>query len=138
MYGVLEKQFRKDYKLGDKMTKWKSAFMWLLIKQHFEKKNLGEVPVSEPPAVKISTKEYRADTSFYNQFMDESLVYTKGSSDFISISQLNDVFKDWYEENYNEKAPPRKELINFFKGRRFKLNSTKLLEFKLKEIQEDD
>lgn len=133
-----EKQFRKDYKLGDKMSKWKGAFMWLLIKQHFEKKNLGEVPIVEPPAVKISTKEYRADTSFYNQFMDESLVYTKGSSDFISISQLNDVFKDWYEENYNEKAPPRKELVNFFKGRRFKLNSTKLLEFKLREIQEDD
>lgn len=133
-----EKQFRKDYKLGDKMSKWKGAFMWVLIKKHYEKNNLGEIPVSEPLAVKVSTKEYRSDTSFYNQFMDELLIHTKGSSDFISISQLNDVFKDWYEENYNEKSPPRKELLNFFKGRRFKLNSTKLLEFKLREIQEDD
>lgn len=132
------KHFYKDPTLEDKLKKWKGAFMWYLIKYHFEGKELDKNPINEPDKVKFSTNKYRNDTNFYNEFLDEEIQFTKDPDDYIPFGHLYEVFKKWYDQSYSSKnIPPKKELFSFLKGRKFKMRNNKLIEAKLKDLIEE-
>ena len=97
-------------KLQLELPKWKQDFMLLLIEYYNKFKN-GDLK----PTDKILewTNLYKENTDIYLLFLNET---TEEADTNIHISELYDVFKHWYKDNYpNEKLPNNRTFLTGIK-----------------------
>lgn len=103
------KEFKVDPTLLENIAMWKEAFMWYIINiiyPQYEKYGL-----EEPPQVTEHTNKYKKDSDIYYEFLSEYTIREDGHE--ISCSELYALFKDWYRENYTNKYPVKKELVEY-------------------------
>ena len=129
------KQHKKDPKLREKLEKWRSAFMWLLINKYYkEYKSIGSLQHKIPLEVKKYTEKYKQDSSPYLEFINEFVeINNNESTDF---DYFCDYFKQWFERAYNnKKPPPQKKLKDFLRNNNYKIDkNNRILGIKMKEI----
>ena len=107
-------EFPIDKYLSEKMKNWKELFMALLLDIYYEKYKKEGIKV--PLEIIKFTLEYQKQCDLYTDFISENLVDTKDNSDLISITQLYDDFKVWYENTFsNHKYPSKIEFKKYLK-----------------------
>lgn len=98
-------EFKKDCHLTDKLYSWKEAFMYILLMHYKDYNKRGLV---EPMSVKTATIEYQHMNDVYSDFITDCIEKEEKSS--LSLEDTFKLFKDWWKDNYQGKAPSRKDM----------------------------
>ena len=109
-----EHQHQKDSKLGEKIPKWKNAFLGILLEYY---KKYREKGIKEPKEVLKETQNYRERNNIFRQYVNENLVNAVElgiQSESIAINTLYASFKVWYIESYPSRKVPVKHEISSF------------------------
>ena len=107
-------QFLKDPYLCEKLEEYGEAFMSILI--HYYKKYSTD-GLKEPDEVMKYTKEYRKCSDLYSEFIDDNIEELKIPDPKLktTMSQIYQIFKDWYRENHpDNKCPVKSEVKKIF------------------------
>jgi P4 family phage/plasmid primase-like protien len=127
--------FPKDKGLKEKLPKWAPVFISMLVKRAYETD--GEV-IDCPEVVSASGK-YRQSQDCITGFINEKVVKTTGKT--IGKQSLNVVFKEWFQNNFGNRKPPKlselEEIMNKKFGNR-NLATNKWNNVMLKEDEEMD
>ena len=86
---------------------------------HYYKK-YSEYGLKEPDEVLKYTKEYRKCSDLYSEFIDDNIEELKIPDKKLktNMSQIYQVFKDWYRENHPDtKCPVKSEVKKIFEKR---------------------
>ena len=92
-----KKIFPMDKSLKDKLHGLAEAFLWLLIKEY---EAFGESDLYEPTEVTCATDVYHKNNDFYLQFFDERIQETNNKKDYITLTVIYTLFKEWYRDSY--------------------------------------
>jgi P4 family phage/plasmid primase-like protien len=99
------KIFPMDKGLKARIDSLAEPFLWWLIKAFEE---IGDSDLFEPPEVIAATDVYHKTNDFYMQFIDERIQYTGDVKDFITVTLIYTLFKEWYKDSYpGSKIPSR-------------------------------
>jgi P4 family phage/plasmid primase-like protien len=99
------KIFPMDKTLKSKIDSLAEPFLWWLIKAFEE---IGDADLFEPPEVIAATDVYHKSNDFYMQFIDERIQYTGDIKNFITMTLVYTIFKEWYKDSYpGTKIPSR-------------------------------
>ena len=90
----------KDPTLKENIKQWNEAFMSILIEKFKKLKTIKK----EPEKITQFTKEYQVKSDIYLEFINENIVMTSNSKDYISIYAIYDIYKAWYKEGHNDKG----------------------------------
>jgi len=124
------KQFLIDEELGEEFPTWAQPFMWLILNKYYPiyKKGCDKKPyqISEPPKVTQYTNEYKKGSDIYMEFLDENVEMTGNKEDYEHMTVIFDSFKNWYTTSYSEKAPPKKEFIDYLKKNKYIIDKQKI------------
>jgi len=104
-------QFTKDKTIEQKMVKWNTAFMWLLLKKYYplyRKKGL-----TPPEEIKLRTNKFRNENDCINEFMHINYDVTKKSTDKVQFTQFCSAFRSWYRDAYGSKCPETKIIKSY-------------------------
>ena len=104
-----DNEFKMDRDLMDNIAEWNSAFMWMLL--HIYYPRYEKFGFEEPSEVTEHTKKYKKDSDFYFEFLNENTETIEGEKEDLPL--LYDTFREWYREAYNEKAPNRKDFVEY-------------------------
>jgi P4 family phage/plasmid primase-like protien len=125
-------QFKKDMTLDDKFKVWKDYFLTVLFEYYKQYKTKG---IQVPEAVMKYTKEYQKTEDYYEEFVDEHIELNEGSS-YLTISNIYDMFKDWFKNcRPDEKLPRRKQVKEFMENKFGKMTGKGWRGIKLKEAE---
>jgi phage/plasmid-associated DNA primase len=92
-----KKIFPMDKSLKDKLHSLAEAFLWLLIKEY---EVFGESDLYEPTEVTGATDVYHKTNDFYLQFFDERIQETNNKKDYVTLTVIYTLFKEWYRDSY--------------------------------------
>jgi len=107
-----DKEFPKDDTLEGKFDKWRSAFMWLLLKKYYRIYEKNGIP--DPDKVTAETKRYKEQNDSFYAFITDEYDITGSNKNKEYISSVYDGFKEWYKVNYPGcKTPPSKEFKEY-------------------------
>jgi len=98
-------EFTRNTDLQHSFPLWAPYFFVLMTMYYRQYRSEGLVA---PGSVKVATNDYRKESDAYAAFIEEYIIPEHDSN-----MQLNDVyeaFKSWYSAEFNEKAPPRRNL----------------------------
>ena len=128
--------FPKDKSLKEKLPKWASVFIAMLVKKACETD--GEV--KDCPEVVSASNKYRQSQDCITAFISDKIV--KDPTGSIGKRQLNDVFKEWFQMNYGNRKMPKLSdieeiMIKKFGNRNTKTNKWMSVKFS-EEEQSDD
>lgn len=130
-------QFKKDYNLGEKMEKWKKAFMFYLINTYYPKFKQTGISSIEPEKVKIFTKKYKKQSDVLLEYIEKNLAKTN-NKEYESIDTLYGVFKNWYSECYSVKTIiSKKEFQEYLENNNYELKNNNLYGYCFKEPGQD-
>jgi len=90
-------EFQIDRELKNKLEKYKSAFMCILINYYQLYRKEGLVP---PPAVIKVTKKYEENNNIIKTFVQETFTVSNVKTDFITKTELKEI----YRTDYNLKS----------------------------------
>lgn len=110
-------EFKKIDGFEEKLETWKQACMWLLLKYYYPKYILPPSEgggLCEPKKVTKYTDKYRENSDLYAEFISEFIIPAENKDDCEKIQVIYQHFKNWYKISYAEKAPPSKDLKNYF------------------------
>jgi len=96
-------EFKRNTDLVHNFPYWAPWFFVMLTQYYRIYKVEG---LKAPKEITDATKEYRKDSDAYAMFIDDYFI--KDESGCIKLEQAYTYFKDWYESEYSEKAPPRR------------------------------
>ena len=111
--------FPKDKSLKEKLPKWASVFIAMLVKRACETD--GEV--KDCPEVVAASNKYRQSQDCITGFISDKI--TKDPSGSIGKRQLNDVFKEWFQMNYGNRKMPKLSEIEEIMIKKFGNRNTK-------------
>jgi P4 family phage/plasmid primase-like protien len=128
--------FPKNKSLKEKLPNWAPIFMSMLVKIACDTE--GEVP--DCPEVVEASNKYRQGQDSLSCFISEKIV--KDDKGFITKSQLNDKFKEWFQLNNGDlrtlpKLTELEEAMNKKFGNR-NAKANKWLGITIKEDEDDD
>lgn len=104
-----ENQFPKDYKLDEKLEKWKQAFMWLLLNVYYKKyKKDG---LKEPKKVTQKTEDYEKESDLILEYLSNNITKTGKKSDYVRFDELCESFISWYSTTYAGKKKPTQKIF---------------------------
>ena len=114
--------FKLDGKFDGTIPELAPAFLWLLVDQYYEKYVGDTISLQVPKQIKFATDEYWENNDIYILFEnskiktdDDSVL--EGDRGIIDADTLYLNFKDWYEEKFNNKAPPMPSVISEFSSK---------------------
>jgi len=117
------KQFLIDEELSEEFEHWAQPLMWLVLNRYYPIYEKGvdgkKFRIAEPAKVKQFTNAYKMDSDIYMEFLEDGLIITKDEKDSENIGMVFDAFKSWYSTSYSEKAPPKKEFMNYLKKNKY-------------------
>ena len=91
-------EFKIDPELSEKIQRWGSTFIGMLINIH---NSLDVQKIVEPDEVKVATTSYQRNNDMVGQFVDE--VFVKSDNDKLSITKIWALYKAWAKENMNSR-----------------------------------
>lgn len=94
------KQFPKKYDFEEKMERWRSPFMWLLIDTYLNKYKGRCMKDYEPAKVTSETKQYEKKSDVIYGFIDQLYEFTSDKKDTIRFKELYDSFREYFKENH--------------------------------------
>ena len=103
-----KKVFPMDKSLKDKLDSLSEAFLWWLIKAYEE---FGEADLYEPTEVTGATDVYHKTNDFYMQFLDERIQETGVKKDFVTLTVVYTLFKEWYKDSYPGRQIPSRTMV---------------------------
>lgn len=109
----LKNEFKKDKKLQEQLTKWKQAFVWLLLNKYYpDYKNNG---LEEPAKVTQFTDNYKQAQDIFSGYFGECIIFTDNPKDKMSLQTIYENLKTYIKDsgNYNGQIPSRKELDEY-------------------------
>ncbi len=125
--------FPKNKDLKDKkLPLWAPIFMSMLVKRACE----TEGEVIDCPEVTAASCKYRQSQDSITSFINEKIV--KNPNGAISKKYLNDVFKEFYQANFNDKKPPKLSDIEEVMTKRFGKRDGKTNKWMGIAIREDE
>ena len=110
-----EYQFLKDKDLEDKLRVWAPLFASMLVKRAFETN--GEVEICD--VVKASSNKYRQGQDVISAFVSEMVVKTGETSDRIKKRELQEDFKQWFQESQGIRKPPKGSELEEYMDKKF-------------------
>jgi P4 family phage/plasmid primase-like protien len=134
------RQFKIDRELKNKLDDYKSVFFSILLDYYRLYKSEGLVP---PEKVNEVTKKYENYNNNIKTFIDENIIISNKSTDFIT----KDILKDLYKNDFNLRAcfPKFANFILQLENTlctEFKLDpknkTPKIVGFSIRSIEEDD
>jgi P4 family phage/plasmid primase-like protien len=127
--------FPKDKGLKEKLPKWAPVFISMLVKRAYETD--GEV--IDCTEVVAASGKYRQSQDCITGFINEKIIKTQGKT--IGKQSLNVVFKEWFQNNFGNRKPPKlselEEIMNKKFGNR-NMATNKWANVMLKEDEETD
>jgi P4 family phage/plasmid primase-like protien len=109
-------EFKKDGMLTEKMKKWGPAFANILLTKYYPR--YAEHGIDEPPKVTQYSDQYQKNSDYYYEFLTGAVDITGDEEDSEKITVLYEMFKKFYSNDYNGKAPLKKELVEYISKRR--------------------
>jgi len=100
-------QFKKDKHIKKSFDIWKIAMMSMLMEIAKVKKGL----VDDCGPVLDASNKYRHNQDFISQFVDAKVEKHEGSK--IKKTELYQMFKEWYNDEYGKNVPKGKELYDY-------------------------
>ena len=113
-----QKRFPIDREFTKKLGKMAEPFAWVLLEH---RKKIDGLRRIEPEGVRIATSHYQRQNDVYLQFMDECIMEDKKQSSVMSLTELYNIYKDWYRESMPGQALPVKNEIEEIFVRRWGL-----------------
>jgi P4 family phage/plasmid primase-like protien len=96
--------FKKDKGLKDKLPVWAPIFISMLV--HRACQTEGEV--IDCPEVVAASNKYRQSQDAITQFvLDKIEKVDNGSGNGLSLTIINNGFKEWFQQNFNSKNTPK-------------------------------
>jgi Megaviricetes DNA primase len=118
------KQFLGDEELKEKFDDWVQPLVWLCLNKYYPifKEGVGgkRYKIKEPELVTKYTNEYKKDSDFYIEFLDETFNFTDDEENTETIQFVYDTFSTWYLSSYGAKAPPKKKFIEYLNKNKIK------------------
>ena len=129
--------FPKDKGLKEKLPKWSTVFVSMLVKKACE----TEGEVKDCSEVVAASNKYRQSQDCITGFIADKII--KDATSSLGKQILNNVFKEWFQMNYgNRKMPKLTEIeeimIKKFGNRNVKTNKWLGIKIKEEEEQGDD
>jgi len=129
--------FLKDKGLKEKLPKWSTVFVSMLVKKACE----TEGEVKDCSEVVAASNKYRQSQDCITGFIADKII--KDATGSLGKQILNNVFKEWFQMNYgNRKMPKLTEIeeimIKKFGNRNIKTNKWLGIKIKEEEEQGDD
>jgi P4 family phage/plasmid primase-like protien len=115
----LPHQYPKDRELGDKLKTWGPAFIWILLNKYYPIYKASGL--NTPLKVTQHTEKYKKDTDTYLEFLVDYYIITKDEKDSEPLNIVYNCFKDWYQQAYSSKPPPRKDFVNYLTDYKYKI-----------------
>ena len=118
-------QFIVDKKLDKKFPTWKEVFMSMLINVALETNGI----VKDRDIVLSKSNEYRSSQDYLSGYIQERIEITEDELNYVTWTEIQEDFKDWFTELYGNKLPKGQELKDFLtkkfgKPQRIKDNPT--------------
>jgi Megaviricetes DNA primase len=113
------KQFVGDEELKERFDDWVQPLVWLLLTKYYPIYKAGvngkRYKIKEPKLVTKYTNEYKKDSDYYIEFLDENFNFTEDPEDTETIQFVYETFSNWYSSSYGDKAPPKKKFVEYLK-----------------------
>jgi P4 family phage/plasmid primase-like protien len=103
-------EFPRNIHLDLMFPEWAPYFFSLLTMYHKLYKVKGLKPTQE---INAATYDYRKQSDAYAMFMDDYFHKVEDEESSIKLDDSYGVFKDWYNLEFNDKAPPRREFKSY-------------------------
>lgn len=103
-----QKRFPMDKSLKDRLNALSEAFLWWLIRAYEE---IGDADLYEPSEVTGATDVYHKSNDFYMQFLDERIVETGHKTDYVTLTVVYQLFKEWYKDSYPGRKIPNRTQV---------------------------
>ncbi len=97
-------EFKRDTELPNNFPDWAPWFFVIMTLFYPVYRKEGLVP---PDEVSAATKDYRKDSDAYTRFIDEYFI--KDEHGCISLESSHLYFKEWFEAEYGETVPSRRD-----------------------------
>lgn len=97
-------EFTRNTNLSHLFPEWAPWYLAILTLWYKVYRTEGLNP---PPEVLAATQDYRRQSDSYTMFMDN--YFHKDSTGTVKLDESYAVFKAWFEAEYNDKAPPRRD-----------------------------
>lgn len=97
-------EFKRDTELVNNFPDWAPWFFVIMTLFYKVYKSEGLVP---PDEVSAATRDYRKDSDVYSRFIDDYFVQDEHGCVSLESSYLH--FKEWFEAEYGETVPARRE-----------------------------
>lgn len=92
-----KKLFPMDKELKDKLGDLAEPFLWWLIRDY---ESFGDADLYQPREVTCATDMYQKSNDFYLQFIDERIQKSESKHDFITLTLVYALFKEWYKDSF--------------------------------------
>ena len=103
-----QKKFKIDYDFEEeKLPNLLEAFAWYLIE--YRKNKPKNAKLYEPEKVKMATSHYRNRNDIYKLFISEQIDNASGA--IMELTDLFDMFKEWFKESMPGQKPPAKNTL---------------------------
>ena len=103
-----KKIFPKDKALKDKLDGLAEVFLWWLIKEY---EAFGDADLYEPAEVTCATNIYHRNNDYYKQFLDERIQETGCKKDYVTLTVIYTLFKEWYKDSYPGRTIPSRDMM---------------------------
>lgn len=103
-----KKIFPMDKSLKDKLPGMGEAFLWWLIKEY---EAFGDSDLYEPPEVTCATDIYHKTNDFYMQFLDERIQETGDKKNYVTLTVVYTLFKEWFKDSYPGRKIPNRTQV---------------------------
>jgi len=135
-----DKQFLIDETLKEEMkAEWGQALMWLVITKYYkifeDGINGSKYRIREPEKIKQFTKKYQMKSDTIMKYISENIEITNKTSDNETLKDLYDNFKEWYKNDFNEKAP-NKDVFTEHISKKLTIEKNKVIGVKISFNQE--
>jgi len=109
---VKDNEFLIDLELSDKFERWSDIFISMLIERH---KHINPNKINEPREVINATQKYKNNNDIIGQYISDNIIKTDNINDTLSITEINNDFKSWYNKNsIKSKAQPNRTQIRSY------------------------
>lgn len=102
-------QYIVDKKLDKKFPVWKETFISMLVNKVLDTKGI----VTDRDIVLSKSNEYRSSQDYLSGYINERISIVEDDSVYITWSEVQEDFKDWFMQLYGNKVPKGQELKEF-------------------------
>jgi P4 family phage/plasmid primase-like protien len=103
-----KKIFPMDRTLKEKLNDYVDIFLSWIINEYEE---IGDAELYEPAEVSETTTIYQKSNDFYMQFIDERINETKIQTDYMTLTALYNMFKEWFKDSFPGNPIPNKTMV---------------------------